>query len=336
MRRPQVAIHTARKDDLHALAIQQALEARGDVGCHIVAADRLPGSWPVGLTWSTLDSFPCVLPTTRGEPLDARTLDLVWLRRVSAPKGPPHVQDPVQLDLIANDCRSAVEGLLSNEFPGTWVNDPQATRLAENKLVQLRAAERAGFRVPLTLVSQEPEQIRRFSAMLDHKVVVKPVRGTTKGPLLTTMISEALLDADASMRLCPATYQEYVEGKCHVRAHCFGPDVHAALIESEAVDWRANLDVPVRPIELPEEARARLQRVLGLLGLRMGVVDLKLTDEGELVWLEINPQGQFLFVEGLCGLQLTAAFSEFLTREAMQANERRAAASGASGARTDP
>jgi hypothetical protein len=75
------------------------------------------------------------------------------------------------------------------------------------------------------------------------------------------------------------------------------------------------LDVPVRPIELPEEARARLRRVLELLGLRMGVVDLKLTDEGELVWLEINPQGQFLFVEGLCGLELTAAFSEFLYTE---------------------
>lgn len=334
LRHLQIAIHTAAEDDLHALAIQQALETRGEISCHIIAADRLPSSWPVGLTWSTVEGFPFVLPTTRGEPLDVRTLDLVWWRRVSAPKAPTHVQDPVQLDLIANDCRSAVEGVLHNEFHGTWVNDPQATRLAENKLIQLRAAERAGFHVPLTLVSQEPEQIRRFSAMLDGSVVVKPVRGTTTGPLLTTLISPALLDAEASMRLCPATYQEYIKGQRHVRAHCFGPDVHTALIESEAVDWRANLDVPVRPIQLPEQAHARLRQVLGLLGLRMGVVDLKLTDEEELVWLEINPQGQFLFIEGLCGLELTAAFSEFLHREAIRANIRRAAASRAQGTHT--
>ena len=48
----------------------------------------------------------------------------------------------------------------------------------------------------------------------------------------------------------------------------------------------------------------------------MGVFDLKLTQDAEPIWIEINPQGQFLFAEGLSGLDLTSAFAEFLYQEA--------------------
>ena len=45
----------------------------------------------------------------------------------------------------------------------------------------------------------------------------------------------------------------------------------------------------------------------------MGAVDMKISEEGEPVFLEINPQGQFLFVEGLTGMDLTTPFVDFLT-----------------------
>jgi hypothetical protein len=57
----------------------------------------------------------------------------------------------------------------------------------------------------------------------------------------------------------------------------------------------------------------------------MGIFDLKLSDDGEPVWLEVNPQGQFLFVEGLAGLDLKAAFADFLRAEADHAAAARAA-----------
>jgi hypothetical protein len=78
-----------------------------------------------------------------------------------------------------------------------------------------------------------------------------------------------------------------------------------------------DLDVPFEIASIDFETRHKLRTVLQLLGLRMGVVDLKLSPEGIPVWLEINPQGQFLFSEALSGLDLTAEFAAFLTREAM-------------------
>jgi hypothetical protein len=39
-----------------------------------------------------------------------------------------------------------------------------------------------------------------------------------------------------------------------------------------------------------------VRRVLDCLGLEMGNIDLKESPSGEIVWLEVNPQGQFLFL----------------------------------------
>ena len=47
----------------------------------------------------------------------------------------------------------------------------------------------------------------------------------------------------------------------------------------------------------------------------MGIIDLKLTRDNIPIRLEINPQGQFLFVEGISGLDLTSHFVNFLSHE---------------------
>jgi hypothetical protein len=48
----------------------------------------------------------------------------------------------------------------------------------------------------------------------------------------------------------------------------------------------------------------------------MGNIDLKITPEGECVWLEVNPQGQFLFLDALTDLQLADRFVDYLVTEA--------------------
>jgi hypothetical protein len=94
------------------------------------------------------------------------------------------------------------------------------------------------------------------------------------------------------------------------------------LIESAQLDWRQNLDVPCRQYELDEKVVAQLRRVLDHLNLRMGIFDLKL-DGSTPTWLELNPQGQFLFAEGLSGIPLNAEIARFLRQEALTAASRR-------------
>jgi hypothetical protein len=300
-------------EDLHALVIQKALADRHGVACSIVEANRICDN--PGLAWSNLSRYPPTLPTTSG-PVDVRTLDLVWWRRGNVFSiVPADVTDPAHLDLIDNDARFAVLGVLLTEFSGVWISDPYATRRAQNKLVQLRVAKVAGFQTPHTLVSQDPDQIRSFCGTFNNKVIAKAVRGTTKRPTVTILLTDAMLQADDSLRICPTIYQELVVGTCHVRATCFGDHVYAAVIESNELDWRPNLDVPVRAVDLDAKIASGLLEILSVFGLKMGVFDLKLNARGEPIWLELNPQGQFLFIEGLCGLKLIDGFCEFLRAE---------------------
>ena len=52
------------------------------------------------------------------------------------------------------------------------------------------------------------------------------------------------------------------------------------------------------------------------LGLSMGIFNIKPLNDTLSIWLEINPQGEFLFIEGMTGLNLISSFSKFLYTEA--------------------
>jgi hypothetical protein len=285
---------------------------------HAINSNRLSGSG--ALTWSNTKGFHAAVADRHGNKIVVRDLHALWWRRVGHPQVlPPDAFDAAQIDLIDNDCRVALGGSLLNEFRGTWVSHPIKTQLAENKLLQLRTAEEAGFRVPRTLVSQDPESIRRFCRRLHGNVIVKPVRGTTRAPLFTQMLRADHLQQDENLRIAPAMYQELISGTRHLRVNAFGDEVYGFAIDSPDLDWRGNLDVPVTEVAIEPTVADRIRTVLRRLGLRMGIVDLKLTPDGQPVWLEINPQGQFLFNEGLCGSPLTSHFARFLYAEATAA-----------------
>jgi glutathione synthase/RimK-type ligase-like ATP-grasp enzyme len=304
-------------NDLHALTIQKELQNNEDIRCEIVEIDRIAESG--FLNWSNIDDplFETTLPCRNGSSIDIKNIHLIWLRRINYPQKVSLTNNSFHLDLINNDCKESLLGILFNEFRGKWINHPLSSRNAENKLIQLEAATRAGFRTPLTLVSQDPKKIKMFCLRLDNNVIVKPVSGTNQYHLFTRKITSVHLENESNLKLCPAIYQEYIDGKKHIRAHCFGSEVYSFLIESNDIDWRENLNnLNLTFYEMSSNFKNRLLNVIDYLGLEMGVIDLKLDKDEIPIWLEINPQGQFLFIEGLTGFDMTSTFADFLYRKA--------------------
>lgn len=303
------------KDDLHALAIQHRARNVFGVECHVVETNDLARSG--GLTWSPgHGGIAPVLRSRGGGWFNVGDLDLIWWRRANHPQHslPPAMGEETG-HLISNEWKHALVGMLTTSFDGVWVSDPERVRAAENKLIQLHAAERAGLRIPRTLVSQDPDTVREFCAELHGRVIVKSVRGLTQRPLVTVLVDVAALD-DECIRLCPAIYQEYVPGSRHLRICCFGDRVLAVAFDSKDLDWRGHLTgVSFHLLELAQTLQQQLKSVLSQLGIRMAIMDAKLGPDGELVWLEANPQGQFLFLEGMSGLDLTTPFCEFLMEQ---------------------
>jgi hypothetical protein len=81
----------------------------------------------------------------------------------------------------------------------------------------------------------------------------------------------------------------YVNGKC------FGFEMRLTRAELGVEDWRTltNSDRDHwRPWALPAPAQERIIAYMKRLGLRFGRLDF-LTTEGEMTFLEVNPNGQF-------------------------------------------
>jgi glutathione synthase/RimK-type ligase-like ATP-grasp enzyme len=303
-------------DDLHALAVQDAIRGLSHaVPCYVIEGDQLSGT--PSLSWSAgAGSGACTLRARCGTLVNVGEVRTIWWRRVAeAQRRSAEFTDLAHADLINNDCGTALLGALLTDFHGTWISDPIATRRAENKLVQLRMAEAVGLRVPRTLVSQDPERVAVFRRSCDVPVIVKPVRGTLRAGLLTGLLQPGDDIPDGAIMAAPAIYQEYIGGDKHLRVNCFAREVYAALIYSSRVDWRTDLHVPFKPTTISSELTGLLHQLLDVLGLRMGVFDLKVPPDDFPVWLELNAQGQWLFVEALTAMPLARAFAEFLLSE---------------------
>jgi glutathione synthase/RimK-type ligase-like ATP-grasp enzyme len=320
VRRLQIGVFS-HASDMHAHVISRELLKFDDVACEVFAVDRLH-EFP-SMVWSNASKVGVHnLPTMpRGQSADIADLDVIWWRRSpSGQAGTEAIANSQQVELIDNDCAAAVTGLTDVAFRGIWVSNPLNTRRADNKIVQLHIARSSGLQVPRTLVTQNPEAIRTFIKRIGRPIVVKALRGPANTGVATWFFEPQYLVHTESIQAAPAIYQEYVPGTRHLRVHCFGKKTVTALIESENLDWRGDLTVPFRPFSLPKHIEQRLLLMLGNLGLRMGIFDMKIGPRGEYVWLEVNPQGQFLFIEGLVPeLQLARIFSVFLREQALAA-----------------
>jgi hypothetical protein len=300
--------------DLHALAVQERVRALGWPDCHIVECDRIAQRSSV--TYSFGYSAPDRILTSEGQAICVSEAKVLWLRTIRSSQILQHpVEDENAAALINNDCRGALLGLLATHFHGKWISTAEATLRGSDKLVQLNAACQGGFRIPRTLVSQSREDVLEFYEACRGEVIVKAIIGAP-GPLLETKRLEPERFDDASFAAAPAIYQEYIQGSDHLRLNCFGAHSYAARICTEDLDWRANLNVPITSYTVPPALHNRVRSVLDLLRLEMGVVDLKLTPQGEPVWFEVNPQGQFLFLDALTDLGLVEKFATYLIAEA--------------------
>jgi glutathione synthase/RimK-type ligase-like ATP-grasp enzyme len=192
-------------------------------------------------------------------------------------------------------------------------------------VVKRGAVARAGLVIPRTLMSNDPERIRRFLAAHRGRTIYKPFfpaqweQGDRVALLMTNEVRLEDLPSAAVLRLTPGIFQEKVEKAHELRVTILGEHVVTARLlsqESEAtrLDWRAGAGkIRVEPDRLPDEVERACLRLMRSLGIVFGCFDFIVTPEGEHVFLEVNPAGQFLWVEEACpDLPLLAPFVDFL------------------------
>jgi glutathione synthase/RimK-type ligase-like ATP-grasp enzyme len=212
-------------------------------------------------------------------------------------------------------------------LPGVWLpGHPDVVRKAQRKWSQLRTAADLGFTIPATLVSNDPERFLAFYRQHDGRVASKLAGATgfhahlgTELNRYTEVIPSRDLVEYRSFALCPVACQRYISKQYELRITVVGDLVFCARIDSQRSnqsrhDWRqydmasATLSLWQLPGDIAERCVALVKR----LGLTYGAIDMIVTPDDEHVFLELNPSGQFWWLEQQLGLPISDAICDRL------------------------
>ncbi|MEU6442236.1 ATP-grasp ribosomal peptide maturase [Streptomyces sp. NPDC047046] len=199
-----------------------------------------------------------------------------------------------------------------------WVNHPSREAAADYKPAQLALARRLSLDVPSTLVTNDPDDAREF--ITTHGPVIhKPLRATPyerDGVQLAGWAEPVTAEEiDDSLRSAPHLFQARVRKVADVRVLVVGRRVFAVRIDSGLLDWRRDYSALMYSvIDLPPALASALRNFLERCGLESGSFDLALDAEDRFQFLELNPNGQWGWLEHATGLPLSAALADFLAR----------------------
>jgi glutathione synthase/RimK-type ligase-like ATP-grasp enzyme len=251
----------------------------------------------------------------------------IWYRRIRSPVKPEAMDSAVH-DYCCHEAQGFLVGsALAMRVPA--MSDPARVWAAENKLFQLRMAVEVGLSVPKTVVTNEPATIKDFFFDTGSAMVVKPLRsgyieiGGEDRAVFTNRVLKRHLDQVDSAALCPAIYQEFVDKICDVRVTAVGEKLFVAEIDSQsdpeaAVDWRrtSNPRLPHRAATLPDDLAARVRTLMQRLGLAFGALDFVRSASGEYFFLEVNPNGQWLWLEDFLDFPIAETVADWLSEKA--------------------
>ncbi len=220
------------------------------------------------------------------------------------------------------EAERALAGLLSRPDI-VWVNHPHRHILANSKPAQLAIARQLGLAIAPTLVTNDPNEARAFIDQAPGPVVYKSFSQGLDLPdgqaQFTGIVTAAEYRRLDLIRATPGVFQHYVPKDYELRVTVVGERIFAGRINSQkhadsSVDWRHRpFDMEHEPYALPAEIGTSIHAFMQAFGLVYGAFDFIVTPEGRHVFLEINPGGQYMWVESTTGMPITAALADALT-----------------------
>lgn len=216
-----------------------------------------------------------------------------------------------------SECDEAVSGLWQ-ALNARWMNPPVLDAAASRKSWQLRLACEMGLNPPDTLITNCAATARAFLARLPE-AIYKPFAGSPRYWRETRRIGEDEMRRIEQLRHAPTILQQRIPGE-DIRVTVVGTRMFAAAIDSSGgsydTDFRMNQHVTIRETDLPATVAEGIGRLMARLGLVYGALDFSRTPKGDWRFLEINPAGQWLFVEEQTGQPIARAVADQLSEMA--------------------
>ncbi len=244
--------------------------------------------------------------------ITAEEIGAVWLRKSSDFAFSSDDLEEAEKKFAVNETEHLLHSFLLS-LDCYWMSHPVALRSSQWKCEQLFRANKMGFLIPASIVTNQPRSVRDFNNNIEGNIIYKAMSSSHLSTdennvatnISTTLITEEHLTHIDMVKEVPCCFQEYVPKAYELRITVIGETLFAAKIHSQEdqrtrIDFRDfTADIRYEATQLPENVEQFCREFVRSYNLNFGAIDLIVTPSGDYVFLENNPGGQFLFVEQL-------------------------------------
>ena len=322
-----ILIVTHSNDNDGVARVVEAIERKGG---HTIRfdTDRYPTDVRLSAYYGVSGDERLTLTNEEGE-FDLREVTAIWHRRLNFGAHLPAELDRQLRYASIGEASAAAHGMLAS-LKTFRMDHLHHIRQAENKQLQLQVARELGLHTPRTLTTNDPAAVHAFAKSCEGGMVTKMLSSFAiydEGKELvvfTNPVKPGDLEDLSGLNLCPATFQESLPKSLEIRVTVVGHRVMSAAVDSQvsaraAHDWRRDglrMLQDWQPYQLPDVVEEKILRLMDYFSLNYGAIDIILTPEGRHVFLELNPSGEFFWLERSPGLPISDAIADLLTGHA--------------------
>lgn len=313
-----------KENDTHADLVEKHLCALNE---NFVRIDSgwLPNR--IQITLEVIRGITRVLLHKNEKTTDITSPSSVWFRKPTETQTNPDSPKETA-EFIQRECQHFWSYVWEAISSNNWMNHPRSNVRANNRILQWKTAWALGFKVPNTTVTNSPTSVLSIWNNRNEELAVKVLNQTViekngkMHSMYTKLLDTAIMERIEHVTSCPIVVQPYINKKREWRVTIVGNRVFACEIHSQSSD-RANFDwrrydlnnVAHLAGRLPKDIENKCLALTKKLGLNFGAIDLIEKPNGEFIFLEINSNGQWAWVEALTGLPISLAIAEHLAEK---------------------
>ena len=257
-----------------------------------------------------------------GSNLDMDKVKSIYYRRPLLPTIIDKIEDSNIKQLIEKETMEFLRQYYYS-FPNLkWLTNPYKIHLTKGRVNQLSFASKLNFKIPKTIITNNKDDFLTFFEECHRKVIIKTInplsytrKGGEKEGFYTEIIDDNnIKDIDLkSLSNSPTLFQEFIDSEYELRITSVANQHFAIKIKSNITDWRKQKAiVKYEEYTLPNDVSILLSKYLNNYDLDFGCFDLIKGKDGQYYFLELNPNGQWLWLEQETGVSIGKAILDYL------------------------
>lgn len=208
-----------------------------------------------------------------------------------------------------------------------WINEPFLVKRASLKPFQLYTAKKIGLKVPKYIVTSNKEMARDFvNNTCKKKAIIKclgrPVIGELEdgvSTIFTNHCTDITEDDWERLKYSPSIFQELINKKSEIRCTIVDKEIFSTEIDISSikdVDYRKvdPYSLPHKPYILPSNIKSLCLNLMRNFGLEFAAIDFLLDYNNQLYFTEINPSGQWYWIEELTNYPISLKLAKHLCK----------------------